>query len=162
MDIDVMKANDWTQVAEIYRCGIETGNATFETEVPTWTHWDQNHMPDFRLVGRIDDEIVGWAALSQVSKRHVYRGVVEESIYVAPNQQGKGIGKQLLQELISRAENAGIWTIQTGIFPENVASVALHEKCGFRIIGTRERIGQLDGVWRDVYFMERRSTVAGT
>jgi phosphinothricin acetyltransferase len=112
-------------------------------------------------VARHNDTIVGWAALSPVSKRHVYRGVVEESIYIAPDQRGNGIGKLLLSAVIEQSEAADIWTIQTSIFPENKPSLALHERCGFRVIGQREKIGQLDGVWRDVFFLERRSTVAG-
>lgn len=159
--ISPMESQDWQAVAAIYAHGLTTRNATFETQVPTWEHWNESHLSIGRLVARHNDTIVGWAALSPVSKRHVYRGVVEESIYIAPDQRGNGIGKLLLSAVIEQSEAADIWTIQTSIFPENKPSLALHERCGFRVIGQREKIGQLDGVWRDVFFLERRSTVAG-
>lgn len=159
--INAMESADWDTVADIYAFGIATRNATFETQLPSWKTWDQNHLDVGRLVARLNGVVVGWSALSPISKRYVYRGVVEESIYIAENQRGKGIGKQLLSAVIEQSELAGIWTIQTGIFPENVASLALHQKYGFRALGLRERIGQLDGVWRDVYFLERRSQVVG-
>lgn len=151
-----MRAEDWPAVRDIYAAGIATGNATFETEPPGWEAWDANHLADHRLVATIDDTVVGWAALSPVSDRCAYRGVAENSIYIDPANRGHGIGRQLLTALITGAEAAGFWTVQTGIFPENTASLALHQACGFRIVGTRERIGQLAGVWRDVVFLEHR------
>jgi L-amino acid N-acyltransferase YncA len=147
----------WEEVARIYLEGIATGNATFETEAPSWETWDRRHLADHRLVALRGADVVGWAALSAVSDRCVYGGVAEGSIYVAASARGRGIGRRLLDELIARSEAAGIWTIQTGIFPENEASLRLHERAGFRIVGVRERIGRLNGVWRDVVFLERRS-----
>lgn len=151
-----MLPEHWDTVAWIYAQGIATGHATFETEVPAWEAWDAAHLPKLRLVALLDDRVVGWSALSPVSGRCVYDGVVEESVYVAEEARGQGVGKALLEELIARSELAGIWTIQTGIFPENTASLALHERVGFRVVGIRERIGQHHGVWRDVVFLERR------
>ena len=145
----------------IYEAGIATGNATFETEAPAWEDWDAAHLPGARLVAEEDGGVVGWAALSPVSSRSVYEGVAEDSVYVAPGLQGRGVGRKLLEKLVARTEAAGIWTIQTSIFPENEASLALHRRCGFRVVGVRERIASLDGVWRDTVFMERRSRVAG-
>lgn len=159
--IDAMTPDDWNAMRAIYLEGIATGNATFETNPPTWEVWDQKHRPDCRLVARDNGRVVAWAALSPVSSRQVYAGVVENSIYVASTARGQGIGKKLLQTLVEQSEQAGIWTIQAGIFPENKASIALHAACGFRIVGYRERIGQMNGVWRDVLFMERRSTLTG-
>jgi phosphinothricin acetyltransferase len=155
--IEPLLAEHWDLVARIYAEGIATGHATFETDVPTWARWDASHLVDQRLVALNGSEVVGWAALSGVSDRCVYGGVAEESVYVAAGQRGRGIGRALLQELILRSEAAGIWTIQTGIFPENEASLRLHEAVGFRRVGVRERLGQLNGVWRDVVFLERRS-----
>jgi len=155
--IEQLRPEHWEAVARIYAEGIATGHATFETEVPEWESWDAAHLPDLRLVGLFDGEVAGWAALSPVSGRCVYAGVAEESVYVAEEARGRGVGRALLEELIPRAEAAGIWTIQTGIFPENTASLALHERAGFRVIGLRERIGRHHGVWRDVVFLERRS-----
>ena len=148
---------DWPAVKAIYEQGIAGGNATFETEAPSWDDWDRTHLEGNRLVALQDDKVVGWAALAPVSERCVYEGVAENSVYVAEEAQGRGVGRALLEELISRAEGDGIWTIQTGIFPENEASIELHKRCGFRVVGTRERLGQHHGVWRDVVFMERRS-----
>ena len=148
---------DWPAVRAIYEQGIAGGNATFETEAPSWDDWDRTHLEGHRLVALQDDKVVGWAALSPVSERCVYAGVAENSVYVAEEAQGRGVGRALLEELIAGAERDGIWTIQTGIFPENEASIELHQRCGFRVVGTRERIGQHHGVWRDVVFMERRS-----
>jgi L-amino acid N-acyltransferase YncA len=148
---------DWPAVKAIYEQGIAGGNATFETEVPSWDDWDRTHLEGHRLVALQDDKVVGWAALSPVSERCVYAGVAENSVYVAADAQGRGVGRALLEELIAGAERDGIWTIQTGIFPENEASLELHKRCGFRVVGTRERLGQHHGVWRDVLFMERRS-----
>jgi len=160
--IDKMTREDWEAVQSIYTEGLATGNATFETEIPTFDEWDQSHLQLCRLVVRNESNIVAWAALSQVSRRNVYRGVVEVSIYVASSARGLGIGKTLLQALIVESESAGIWTLQAGIFPENIASIALHQACGFRELGRRERIGQMNGVWRDVVLLERRSEVVGT
>jgi L-amino acid N-acyltransferase YncA len=136
---------------------MRDGLATFETEVPPWEVWDAAHLREHRLVGALLGEVVGWAALSSVSDRRCYLGVAENSVYVARDAQGLGIGRTLLEALIAGAEAAGIWMIQTSIFPENRASLALHQKCGFRIVGTRERIAKRDGVWRDTVFLERRS-----
>ncbi len=157
MTIRPMTATDWPDVAAIYVAGIATGNATFETEVPDWAHWDAAHRDDLRLVCTDGDTVIGWAATSNVSDRCCYAGVVEHSVYVHPDRQGQGVGRRILEALIDAATGAGIWTIQTGIFPENTASVALHQACGFRIVGTRERLGQLHGIWRDVLLLERRA-----
>jgi phosphinothricin acetyltransferase len=159
--IDPLRSEDWMAVRSIYEAGIATGQATFETVAPTWEVWDTAHRPDCRLVARQDGQVVGWAALSPVSGRCVYGGVAEVSVYVAPGQRGKGIGKALLQVLVAASESTGIWTLQASIFPENTASVQLHHACGFRLVGTRERLGQQYGRWRDVVLLERRSTVVG-
>lgn len=159
--IDAMQPGDWPAVEAIYREGIATGLATFETETPSWERWDAVHRPDCRLVVRAGERVLGWAALSPVSDRCVYAGVAENSIYIAAAARGQGIGKALLRALVEASEAAGVWTLQTGIFPENAASLALHQACGFRIVGIRERIGQLHGVWKDVVFLERRSRVVG-
>jgi L-amino acid N-acyltransferase YncA len=156
-----MKIEDWEAVRFIYLEGIATGNATFETEAHGWEKWDESHLRDCRIVARAKDQIVGWAALSPVSSRCVYSGVAEVSIYVAASARGLGIGKALLQALIEGSEHIGIWTLQAGIFPENMASIAIHKALGFREVGNRERIGQMNGVWRDVLLMERRSKVVG-
>jgi phosphinothricin acetyltransferase len=148
----------WPAVREIYRQGIETGNATFETQPPEWEQWDATHRKDCRLIA-FAGEVLGWAALSTVSNRHVYRGVAEVSVYVASAARGRGVGKALLTTLIHESEANGIWTLQAGIFPENTASIALHKSCGFREIGVRRKIGVLKDVWRDVLLLERRSTV---
>jgi phosphinothricin acetyltransferase len=154
-----MTAEDWPVVRDIYAAGIATGNATFETAPPGWEHWDDTHLEDHRLVATDEDgTVIGWAALSQVSDRCVYAGVAENSLYIHPDHRGRGVGTSLLDALVSGAERAGYWTIQTGIFPENTASIATHERCGYRIVGRRERIGQLHGTWRDTLFLERRST----
>ena len=159
MEIVALRPEHWPDVARIYAEGIATGHATFEAEVPEWEAWDAAHLDELRLVALVDGEVAGWTALSPVSGRCVYAGVAEESVYVAEAARGQGVGKALLEELIRRSEAAGIWTIQTGIFPENTASVAVHEKVGFRVVGVRERIGQHHGVWRDVVFLERRSAL---
>jgi L-amino acid N-acyltransferase YncA len=156
-----MQSNDWPAVRDIYEAGIATGHATFETNAPTWGQWDRAHLDEHRLVAILDDGIAGWAALSRVSDRCVYGGVAENSIYIHHDHRGRGVGRTLLDALISSSEAAGIWTVQTGIFPENTASLALHKAVGFRIIGTRQRIGQLNGIWRDTLLLERRSTVVG-
>lgn len=160
--IHPMQAADWTAVAQIYADGIATGNATFETAVPSWESWNNGHLPTGRFVARSDaGEVLGWAALSAVSSRCVYAGVAEVSVYVAPAAWGQGVGKQLLQALVNSSEAEDIWTLQAGIFPENEASVKLHERCGFRVVGRRERLGQQNGRWRDVLFLERRSQTVG-
>jgi L-amino acid N-acyltransferase YncA len=157
-----MAEQDWPSVKAIYEAGIATGNATFETSAPRYAAWDASHLAEHRLVAvDMDGVVTGWAALSAVSDRCVYAGVAENSVYVHPDHRGSGIGQMLLAALIEGAEHAGIWTLQTGIFPENKASIALHERCGFRIVGRRERIGQLHGQWRDTLFLERRSEIVG-
>ena len=148
--------DDWPAVADIYWDGMRTGLATFETEVPSWAEWDAAHLPQHRIVAELDGEVIGWAALSPASTRRCYAGVVENSVYVAEAARGRGVGRLLLERLIKQARLAGIWTIQTSIFPENRASLALHERCGFRVVGTRERIAKRDGSWRDTVFLEVR------
>jgi L-amino acid N-acyltransferase YncA len=157
VELRPLEPHDWDAVAEIYWEGMRDGLATFQTEVPPWAEWDAAHLPDHRLVADLLGEVVGWAALSPASRRRCYAGVVEDSIYVARGARGLGIGRALLDALVTAAEAAGIWTIQTSIFPENRASLALHERCGFRVVGTRERIAKRDGIWRDTVFLERRS-----
>jgi L-amino acid N-acyltransferase YncA len=149
----------WPAVARIYAEGIATGNATFETVVPAWERWDAAHLRDHRFVALLEREVVGWVAVGGVSERCVYAGVVENSVYVAEAARGRGVGRLLLERLAASTEAAGIWTIQTGIFPENEASVALHERVGFEVVGRRKRLGKLHGVWRDVLLLERRSSV---
>jgi phosphinothricin acetyltransferase len=155
--IDKLLPGDWGQVRSIYLEGIATGTATFETDAPDWETWNGNHLSVGRLVARDGDSVIGWAALSAVSRRRVYSGVAEVSVYVAASARGRGIGKLLLVSLVKEAEENGLWTLQAGIFPENQASIDLHKACGFREVGRRERIGKLNGVWRDVVLMERRS-----
>lgn len=145
----------------IYREGIETGDATFETEVPSWPEWDARHLSECRYVANVDGRVVGWAALSPVSHRSVYRGVAEVSVYVGGDHRGQHVGSALLSRLVEESERLDIWTLQAGVFPENESSIALHKKYGFREVGTRERIGKMGSVWRDVIFLERRSTIAG-
>jgi phosphinothricin acetyltransferase len=152
-----MDKKDWDAVKTIYKEGIATHNATFETRLPAWDEWDQNHIRTSRLVALNKDKVVGWAALLPISDRAVYRGVAEVSIYVFAAHQGIGIGKRLLQRLINESEEHGIWTLQAGIFPENTISIRLHESCGFRRVGFRQKIGNLEGVWRDVILLEHRS-----
>jgi L-amino acid N-acyltransferase YncA len=153
---------DWPAVRSIFEEGIATGQATFETEAPSWEAWDGAHLSEPRLVAEDDGEVVGWAALSPYSARPVYGGVAEESVYVAEQARGHGVGRALLEALIERSEQAGIWTLEAGVFPENRASVTLHLSCGFRLVGVRERIGRMaGGEWRDVLLLERRSEVAG-
>ena len=154
--IDQMTPNDWEQVRSIYLEGIRTGNATFETDAPSWEKWDEGHLLFARLVMRDEEVVLGWAALSPVSKRVVYRGVVEVTVYVAESARGKGIGRALLEALIAESEKNGIWTLQASIFPENTASIELHLKCGFREVGRRDRIAMLNRVWRDTLLFERR------
>jgi L-amino acid N-acyltransferase YncA len=152
-----MRPEDWQHVYAIYSQGILTGNATFETNLPSWEDWDSAHLSDPRLVARSGDEVLGWAALSPVSNRKVYAGVTEVSIYIREESRGQRVGSTLLEALIARSEEIRIWTLQASIFPENQASLALHLKFGFRIVGRRERIAQLNGIWRDTVLIERRS-----
>jgi L-amino acid N-acyltransferase YncA len=154
-----LRPDDWPEVAAIYWDGIRSGLASFETSVPSWEEWDAGHLPAPRLVAVVLDEIVGWAALAPVSSRRCYRGVAENSVYVAREWRGRGVGRLLLDALVRRAERGGIWTIQTSVFPENRASLALHLRAGFRIVGARERIAKRDGLWRDTLFLERRSAL---
>ena len=161
VEIEEMAETDWPAVEAIYREGIETGDATFETQVPSCERFDARHLRDGRLVAKSGDTIVGWIALSPISGRCVYRGVAEVSIYIKASARGQGVGKALLTAAIERSERAGLWTLQAGIFPENMSSLALHRHCGFRMVGYRERIGRMNGFWRDVVLMERRSHVVG-
>jgi phosphinothricin acetyltransferase len=157
IELRALEPGDWPEVASIFESGIEAGNATFETESPAWNEWEASHYRQHRLVAVEGERVVGWAALSPVSERCCYSGVAENSVYVAPEAQSRGVGRLLLERLITGAEQDGIWTIQAGIFPENVASVQLHVRCGFRIVGVRERLGKQHGAWRDVVLLERRS-----
>ncbi len=157
--IESMSDQDWGAVRAIYLEGIATGNATFETTAPEWAKWDAGHLRACRLVARSQDDVLGWAALSPVSNRSVYSGVAEVSVYVARRARGQGVGSKLLASLVEASEREGIWTLQAGIFPENALSVRLHARFGFRSIGVREKLGCMDGRWRDVLLMERRSTV---
>lgn len=159
--LDKMQGEDWEQVKSIYLEGIETGNATFQQTTPSWKEWDESHLSACRIVVRSNGQVLGWAALSPVSSRCVYAGVAEVSVYVRQNQQGKGIGSLLMECLIKSSEQIGIWTIQAGIFPENQSSIGLHKKWGFKEVGLREKIGRMNGVWRDVLFLERRSDIIG-
>jgi L-amino acid N-acyltransferase YncA len=156
VEVRALLADDWSAVADIYWDGMRGGLATFETEVPTWEVWDGAHLPEHRLVAVAGGEIVAWAALSPASSRRCYAGIVENSVYVAREAQGQGIGRLLLDALLKGARKAGLWTVQTSIFPENRASLALHERCGFRVVGVRERIAKRDGIWRDTVFLEKR------
>lgn len=156
-----MLPQHWEAVKTIYEEGIATGNATFQTAAPSWQEWDNAHVKTCRLVATENNEVLGWAALTAVSSRCVYAGVAEVSVYVAANARGKNIGSLLLQALINESEQNGIWTLQSGIFPENKASISMHEKNGFRIIGYRERIGKMGNIWRDNISLERRSNKIG-
>ena len=163
MDIttETMNEEDWPAVAAILEEGIATGHARFEDAVPTWQHFHSTHLPECRLVARSNGTVLGWFVLGAVSSRDVYRGVAEVSIYIKASTRGLGVGTALLEAGIAASEQAGFWTLQSGIFPENTASLALHQRCGFRIVGYRERMGQMHGNWRDVVLMERRSKVVG-
>lgn len=162
LEIRNIQASDWKSVAAIYKMGIETGIATFETKTPSWPVWDKAHIKSCRIAALINDKMVGWAALSPVSSRDVYRGVAEVSVYVNTNYGGRGIGTKLLQKLIIESENEGFWTLQSGIFPENTASLKMHKKLGFREIGYREKVGMTTkGVWRNNIILERRSKKIG-
>ena len=157
-----MAAADWEDVRRIYLEGISTGHATFETDVPSWEEWNLHHVPDGALVARANGHVIGWAALAPVSRRRVYSGVAEVTIYVESRCREQGVGTALLSALVAMSEKRGLWTLQAGVFPENKASVRLHTKLGFREVGRRERIGRMDGLWRDVLLLERRSRSVGT
>jgi L-amino acid N-acyltransferase YncA len=157
LEIAAMEAADWERVAAIYAEGIATGVATFETETPTWEEWNAAHLSFGRIVARDDGEIAGWAALAPISRRACYRGVAEVSVYVASDARGRGIGTALMKGLADDAGKGGIWTLQATVFPENEASLALHQRVGFRIVGRRQLIAQLGGIWRDTVLLERRS-----
>ena len=160
--INEMTELDWKQVACIYLEGINTGKATFQAEVPTWESWNNEHISSCRIVARLGNNVLGWGALSETSSRCVYRGVAEVSIYIGEKYRGQGLGKTLLEYLIKLSENNGFWTLQSGIIRENELSIALHEKCGFRKIGIREKVAKMsNGIWHDVVFMERRSKIVG-
>jgi L-amino acid N-acyltransferase YncA len=152
-----MRAEDWPTVERIWTEGIATGVATFETETPAWETFDADRLPGHRLVAELDGELVGWATLTRVSARPCYAGVAENSVYISESARGRGVGRALMEALLAGADAAGIWTIQTSVFPENEASLALHERAGFRVVGRRERIARLDHVWRDTLLLERRS-----
>lgn len=158
MEIVPLQKEHFTEVSEIYAEGLATGFASFETVVPTWEQWNEKFLPVCRYVALTNAQVMAWCALSAVSKRQVYKGVAEDTIYVTSNHQGKGIGKILLNHLVAESEKEGFWTLQSGIFSENIASIELHKNCGFRILGIREKIGERDGKWYDNVLMERRST----
>ena len=158
--IQYMLPVHWPDVSRIYTEGIDTGNATFETDCPEWETWDRNHLKNCRFVAIENNSLAGWAALSPVSGRCVYKGVAEVSVYIDSKYRGKGIGKELMNRLINESESEGFWTLQAGIFPENTGSCKLHEKNGFRLVGKREKVGRMDGKWRDVLLYERRSKMA--
>jgi L-amino acid N-acyltransferase YncA len=151
-----LEERDWPAVKAIFAEGIATGSATFETEAPSWEDWDGAHL-SLRLVAEADGEVVGWAALTPYSDRECYRGVAESSVYVAARARGRGVGQALMERLVRASEEACFWTLQAGVFPENEESLALHRRCGFRVVGVRERLGQLRGEWKDVVLLERRS-----
>jgi L-amino acid N-acyltransferase YncA len=161
MQIIPMQPEHWPSVKAIYEAGLDTGNASFQSSAPSWEEWDSAHLKHSRLIAIVDNQVAGWAALTPVSGRCVYAGVAEVSVYVAPLSRGLGIGEDLLWALIEESEKNGLWTLQAGIFPENIASIRIHEKTGFRQVGFREKIGQMNGIWRDTILLERRSkTVA--
>jgi len=156
--VEPMRPGAWSAVEAIFAEGIATGNATFEPQTPDWDGFDHRFLPQCRLVARAGNDVVGWAALTPYSRRLVYKGAAEVSVYVASSARGRGVGKVLLNALIACSEAEGFWTLQAGIFPENAASLALHHACGFRIVGERQKIGRMpDGTWRDVVLMERRA-----
>lgn len=159
--ISSMKTDHWERVKQIYRDGIATGNATFETNAPTWEEWDQGHLIMCRFVAIVDNEVAGWVALSPVSSRCVYQGVAEVSVYIGTGYSGKGVGSKLMDTLIEESERKGLWTLEAGVFSKNIASLKLHQKAGFRIVGTKERVSKMAGKWRDVVLLERRSKVVG-
>lgn len=157
-----LRKNDWDSVAKIYKQGIETGNATFETEIPSWDEWNAKHLKTCRIVAEYEKEVIAWAALVPVSVRKVYSGVAEITIYVSNTFQGEKIGTKLLEKMITESEKSGIWTLQAVIFPENTASLKIHQNNGFREVGYREKIGVMNSNWRDTILLERRSKVVGT
>lgn len=157
MTIELLTESHYQDLKRIYLEGIATGNATFETEAPTWEKWNAGHLQHSRFVATDGNEVMGWAALSAVSGRCVYAGVAEASVYIGAKHRGKGVGKQLIKELIKSSEKNEIWTLQAGIFPENEASLKLHQTNGFRVLGKREKIGKMKGTWRDTVLLERRS-----
>jgi phosphinothricin acetyltransferase len=159
LSVEQMRAEHWPAVERIYAQGLATGNASFETETPSWEEFQAGHLAGHLLVALDAEAVLGWAVLSPVSDRCAYQGVAEDSVYVAETAQGHGVGRALLTQLTRRAESAGIWTVQAGIFPENTASIALHHCCGFRTVGLRERLGQREGIWRDVLLLERRGKI---
>lgn len=161
MEIRPIREQHYPEITRIYLAGIATGNATFQADAPSWKDWDSSHLPSCRIAVFEGDNMLAWAALSPVSSRCIYAGVAEVSVYVDESARGKGIGKSILNQLIIESELAGLWTLQAGIFPENISSIKLHEACGFRLIGYRERIGKMKGVWRDNLILERRSKVIG-
>lgn len=161
MEITAIVKEHYPNISRIYKEGIETGHATFETTVPEWEDWDKSKLKHSRLAAIVDDTVVGWAALSPVSNRCVYGGVAEVSIYISNMHKGKGIGTALISKLIDDSEANGIWTLQSGMFPENEATVALHQRFGFRLVGYCEKIGKLGNTWRDTIIMERRSKTIG-
>ncbi len=163
VDIEFRRLNqeDWISVAEIYRQGIETGLATFQKDVPAWEDWDSSHLICCRIVACRGDEIIGWAALTHFSARSVYKGVAEVSVYVSIRHRGQKVGTRLLKKLISESEKEGFWTLQAGIFPENLTSIRIHENLGFKKVGVRKKIGKLNGIWRDIILLERRSNIVG-
>ena len=162
MKLKELTKDYWSAVRDIYEEGIATGNATFQSSAPTWDEWNTSHVEKARIIAVDDnDEILGWAALTPVSGRCVYAGVGEVSVYVSANARGKGVGKALLNELIRQSEENGFWTLTAGIFPENEASLKIHRNAGFKVLGIREKIGKMNGQWRDTVLLERRSTVVG-
>lgn len=158
---DAIQPTDWQTVKTIYEEGIDTGNATFQHSAPDWKEWNTSHLQTCRIIAKEDNIILGWAALTPVSGRCVYAGVAEVSVYIGAKARGHGLGKQLLEKLVDESEMNNIWTLQAGIFPENIASIKIHEACGFRILGRREKIGKMNGTWRDTVLMERRSKKIG-
>ena len=161
LSVEKLLPGHWPEVRAVYKEGLATGDATFETEAPEWERWDASHLGVCRLVALTGGRVAGWAALSPVSARKVYAGVAEVSVYVGAEFRGRGVGRALLEALVRESESEGLWTLQAGIFPENVASVVLHKACGFREVGRRERVGRLRGRWRDTVLLERRSRTVG-
>jgi L-amino acid N-acyltransferase YncA len=161
VNIENIQDFHYPNLVNIYLQGIKSGHATFQTSAPTWEEWDNSHLKHSRLLAIENDQVLGWAALTPVSSRCVYGGVAEVSVYIAMEARGKGVGTRLLSALVTASEQNQIWTLQSGIFPENTASVHIHQKCGFRIVGIREKIGKMGAIWRDNLLLERRSTHIG-